>query len=97
MSYNLPDSVINKLKVFFDSFDFIDKVVLFGSRARGDNASKSDIDLCIYSTHMRAKEFAELKIKLQDLPILYKIDIVHFESSNDELQKNISNDGKLFL
>jgi len=46
---------------------------------------------------MRAKEFAELKIKLQDLPILYKIDIVHFESSNDELQKNISNDGKLFL
>lgn len=27
----------------------IEKVVLFGSRARGDNSPKSDIDLAIYS------------------------------------------------
>lgn len=29
------------------AFDFIDEICLFGSRARGDNKERSDIDLAI--------------------------------------------------
>ena len=29
-------------------YDYIEKVILFGSRARGDNELKSDIDLAVY-------------------------------------------------
>jgi len=97
MSYQLDSSVAEKLKLFFSQFDFIDKVVIFGSRAKHNANPKSDIDLCIYSLEMTAKEFTKLKIELDELPILYKIDIVHFENSNDELKKNIVKDGKLFF
>jgi len=97
MSYQLDSNVAEKLKLFFSQFDYIDKVVIFGSRAKHNANPKSDIDLCIYSLEMTAKEFIKLKIELDELPILYKIDIVHFESSNDELKKNIVKDGKLFF
>ncbi len=97
MSYQLESHIVEKLKSFFNQFDFIDKVVIFGSRAKHDANPKSDIDLCIYSLEMTAKEFTKLKIELDELPILYKIDIVHFEKSNDELKKNILRDGKFFF
>jgi len=97
MSYQLESHIVEKLKLFFTQFDFIDKVVIFGSRAKHDANPKSDIDLCIYSLEMTAKEFIKLKIELDELPILYKIDIVHFEKSNDELKKNIEKDGKYFF
>ena len=97
MSYNIPSDVEEKLKSFFKKFNFINKIVVFGSRARGDNSSKSDIDLCIYSLGMTPQEYRKLKLDLNELPILYKIDIVHFENSSDELKKNILKDEKLFL
>lgn len=97
MSYNIPVNVVQKLEDFFKQFDFIDKVVIFGSRARGDNAPKSDIDLCVYSLKMSKDEFVKLRRELDDLPILYKMDIVHFENSSDELKENILRDEKLFF
>jgi len=97
MSYQLDKNVADKLKDFFSKFDFIDKVVIFGSRAKHNANPKSDIDLCIYSLEMDKKEFTKLKLKLDELPILYKMDVVHFENSNDELKENILRDGKLFF
>ncbi len=97
MSYQIETHVAKRLQDFFIQFDFIDKVEVFGSRARHDASPKSDIDLCIYSLEMSDKEFTKLKIALDELPILYKVDIVHFESSNDALKKNILRDGKLFF
>ena len=39
------DKVINEIKNIALAHDGIEKVVLFGSRARGDNTSKSDYDI----------------------------------------------------
>lgn len=97
MSYQLDKSVADKLKDFFNQFDFIDKVVIFGSRAKHNANPKSDIDLCIYSLEMTSKEFTKLKLELDELPILFKMDIVHFENLNYELKDNILRDGKLFF
>ena len=44
----------NNIKKFYgEIIDFekdigVDKLVLFGSRARGDNQEKSDIDIAVY-------------------------------------------------
>jgi len=96
MTYQIETHIAKRLQDFFSQFDFIDKVEVFGSRARHDCSTKSDIDLCIYSLEMSAKQFTKLKIVLDELPILYKVDIVHFEESNDALKENILRDGKLF-
>lgn len=45
---NLSNSIINEIIDISKKYYGINKVVLFGSRARGDNELKSDIDLGIY-------------------------------------------------
>jgi predicted nucleotidyltransferase len=46
---NLEKRIIDEIKEIASGYQCIKKVTLFGSRARGDNGSKSDIDLAIYS------------------------------------------------
>ena len=45
---NLKEDIIKEIIDISKKYDGIKKVVLFGSRARGDNELKSDIDLAIY-------------------------------------------------
>ncbi len=68
------------------------KVILFGSRARGDNGPKSDIDLAIYG----CKNFSELVEQMnEELWSLLQLDIINMEGSNvsEELKKEIKRDG----
>ena len=47
MKYNLPDWVLRKLYFFAQKYS-IEKLILFGSRARGTNTERSDIDIAVY-------------------------------------------------
>ena len=67
------------------------RVVLFGSRARGTNRPKSDIDLAIEG----CTDFGGLYDHLQnDLWSLLKLDIVNLDTcTSDELKREIARDG----
>ena len=45
---NLEKKIVNEIIDISHKHDNIKRVVLFGSRARGDNSLRSDIDLAIY-------------------------------------------------
>ena len=47
---NLNEKIIEEIKIVAANYDNISKILLFGSRERGDNHSQSDIDLAVYST-----------------------------------------------
>lgn len=69
-----------------------DKIVLFGSRARGDFSEKSDIDLAVYG----CKEFGELAAQLEEnLWSLLELDIINMDSLyiSEELVREIEKDG----
>ena len=69
-----------------------EKILLFGSRARGDNRERSDIDLAIYG--MPKENQPRFFFAVDDLPTLLKFDIVHITEHTDaELVKNIEKDG----
>ena len=69
-----------------------EKIVLFGSRARGDNRERSDIDLAIYGMPQENRAFFWSDI--DDLPTLLKFDLVHITpDTNTKLVKNIEKDG----
>ncbi len=93
MNCNIPADVLNELQSFFKKHSSVDKVKVFGSRARGDHTPKSDIDLAIYSKSISKEAFKFLQLELSELPIFYHIDSVHFEHASEELKDNILNDG----
>lgn len=69
-----------------------EKIILFGSRARGDHKERSDIDLAIYG--MPEDNRAPFWSDIDDLPTLLKFDLVHITKDTDvELLKNIEKDG----
>jgi predicted nucleotidyltransferase len=69
-----------------------DKIVLFGSRARGDNRERSDIDIAVYG--MPPEKQGLFWSAIDDLPSLLNVDIVHITDRTDAaLLNNIKRDG----
>ncbi|MCD9024713.1 nucleotidyltransferase domain-containing protein [Cohnella sp. NL03-T5] len=64
--------------------------MLFGSRARGDAKSNSDIDIALVGSNIPIS----LNTKLRDAVGLYQIDIVRIDDlDNDSLKVNIIREG----
>ncbi len=69
----------------------VQKIVLFGSRARGTNTEVSDIDIVIYGAKDFKRLYAELKYNEFTLKM---IDIINGEKSmTQELKEEIRRDG----
>lgn len=95
MSVNVSPKVISGLRAIAEKYA-ISKIVIFGSRARGDNNPKSDIDVAIYPmTPMAAFENKGHFIsEVDDLETLLKIDIIFVNNDTDEkLITNIQKGG----
>ena len=70
----------------------IQKIILFGSRARGDNDERSDIDIAV-----SGGDFLNFYADVQeDFPSLLSFDIVNLDKKiSIELQNEIKRDGVL--
>ncbi|GAB6909958.1 DNA polymerase beta domain protein region [Desulfosarcina cetonica] len=64
------------------------RLFLFGSRAKGTGSDKSDIDIGVISnTRITGRQLLKIQEKLEQIPTLLKIDIVDFNSVDDEFKK----------
>ena len=89
MKYNLPDRVLRELSYFAQKHS-INRIVLFGSRARGTNTERSDIDIAVYGGDFDSFYWA-VKEKTNSLLMF---DIIQADSSvSDDLKKEIQKDG----
>ena len=71
----------------------IEKIVLFGSRARGDCHAKSDLDLAVYAG-TDPQKCARVSLDLDDLRTLLKVDVVFMKPEMDPvLRANIEREG----
>lgn len=64
---------------------------VFGSRARGDAHTYSDLDLCCLKSIPRSV-VGDIKEKLDNSRLPYKVDIVDLTRSSDEFKELIKND-----
>jgi predicted nucleotidyltransferase len=78
----LNDKLIKAIKELGEKYA-IEKIVLFGSRARGDNKPTSDIDLAVFTSKELARKGHFLS-ELDDLETLLKIDIAFITPDTDE-------------
>lgn len=83
--------IYDRIKGLGKKFD-AKKILLFGSRARGDNREKSDIDIAVFGMEKGNQiPFAE---EINNLPTLLDFDIVFINEKTDNLLlENIRKDG----
>ncbi|MBR2593807.1 MAG: nucleotidyltransferase domain-containing protein [Firmicutes bacterium] len=87
----MKEEIYDEIKKIGEKYN-CDKIVLFGSRARGDNRERSDIDLAIYGLADDKRGYFWWDI--DELPTLLKIDLVYVSDwTSEELMKNIERDG----
>jgi len=92
MEYNLSDKIIKEIQSIAGKY-LIKKIILFGSRARGDNKPTSDIDIAVY-TFPKFDSEGLFVSEIQDLDTLLKIDIVFLDDiTNEKLISNIKDEG----
>jgi predicted nucleotidyltransferase len=86
---DLKDRVISDIKALAEKCN-VNKVILFGSRARGTNHSRSDIDLAI-----EGGDTTEFKLSVdEELWTLLFIDVVVLnDNTSHELLDEIKRDG----
>lgn len=95
MKYGLSKEVYEKIKKVIDN-NREHKIVLFGSRARGDFKETSDIDLAVLSDITRDEQY-KIMNEIDLLDIIYKVDIVFVDSNTKaELIESIKRDGVEF-
>lgn len=74
MPYGLRDSDLNQIADAIRQFDEIKEVVLFGSRARGNYKTRSDVDLAIKGdrvTHSTMAQLADCLNEEKPLPYFF--------------------------
>ena len=87
--YNLPERVFREITMFAKKHS-IQKVILFGSRARGTHRERSDIDIAVYGGDFDSF-YWDIKENVHSLLIF---DIVEAdEYISEELREEIERDG----
>ena len=89
MKYNLPDRILRELSFLAKKYS-VTKIILFGSRARGTNTERSDIDIAVYGGDF---EHFYWDVK-ENVPSLLMFDVVRADVKiSDELKQEIERDG----
>ena len=87
--YNLPERVFSEITMFAKKHS-IQKVILFGSRARGTHRERSDIDIAVYGGNFDSF-YWDIKENVHSLLIF---DIVEADGDiSEELREEIVKDG----
>lgn len=96
--FGISEKSFSLICTTFQDFPDIERVLIFGSRAKGNWKKGSDIDLAIYGNKLNANTVLDLAGKLNEgLPIPYHIDIVAPQlTMHKGLKEHIQRVGELF-
>ena len=87
------DPVLQQIKNITLQYD-VRKIVLFGSRARGDNSPVSDYDIAVFAENMTDEHKTRFTFDIQEVDTLKKIDVLFIDDhTNAELMQAINKDG----
>ncbi|MBM7865381.1 nucleotidyltransferase domain-containing protein [Heliobacterium gestii] len=75
----------------------IEQIILFGSRARGDNEERSDIDLAIAAPNVTLHQWFDIMDLVEEADTLYSFDIIRYEEVSSTLKDRIAIEGKVLF
>lgn len=97
MNHGLNNQTVNKICKVFANFAEIETAVLYGSRAKGNFKTGSDIDLTLYGENLTQQLLNDIAEALDELLLPYTIDLSIFDKlDHPELQDHIQRIGVVF-
>lgn len=94
LNTGLSPAILADLAGVFARYPEIRQVLLYGSRAKGSWKPGSDIDLAVLAPEMSEARFAQLWCDIDDLPLIFKVDCLHWDRlGNLRLKEKILAEG----
>lgn len=94
----MEHNVITTLTEKISAFPHVEKVILYGSRARGSHGNFSDIDIAVAGKHIEPGEWSSIRrladVEDSTIRTLLKIDLVRMERAGETLRESIQREGK---
>jgi len=95
MQYGLSEFQFGQIVNVFANNKDVDKVILYGSRAKGTQKPYSDIDITILGDNLNLSVLQKIEIELDDLLLPYRFDVSLYNSiDNNDLVEHIKRVGK---
>jgi nucleotidyltransferase substrate binding protein (TIGR01987 family) len=95
--YGLPETILLKMQGVFARHPEIEKVIIYGSRAKGNYRPGSDIDITLYGQALSEALLSKVLVELDDLNTPYLMDVSLFSHlQSEELKKHIQENGRIF-
>ncbi len=96
LQFGLNDRTVKELFEYFSSKPEIEKVLIYGSRAKGTFKNGSDIDFAVWTTGKSAYDL-KIEAELNGLETPYMFDVTDYNNlSHEGLKASIDRDGKVF-
>lgn len=95
--FGLPLDAVEKIRTVFAQHTEVQKVVLYGSRAKGNYKTGSDIDLTMYGDDLNQSILLKILDELDELLLPWMIDLsIYRQIDNDNLRDHIERVGMVF-
>jgi predicted nucleotidyltransferase len=94
--FGIYQKTTDELMTIFEKYDSIEKVIIYGSRAKGNYREGSDIDLTLIG-NLERRDLMNILDEIDESYIPYLFDISIYEQLNSEsLKDHINRVGKIF-
>ena len=95
--FGISPGTARRLRELFESFPGIDRVWIYGSRARGDHRDNSDIDLTVDAPDWSSTDQSRLWAAVDDERFLEGVDLSHWQKVGDAgFRTQIERDRRVF-
>lgn len=95
--FGLPEKTVAHIRGIFATNPKVARVVLYGSRAKGNYKPGSDIDLTMQGDGLDYRDLVSLADSLDNSPIPYSVDLSIFDQiDNPNLVEHIQRVGMVF-
>jgi predicted nucleotidyltransferase len=97
MKMDISDNLVKKIIDVLTSYKKLEKIVIFGSRAKGSSKAASDIDIAVFGRDWTDTDINLAKHRIEEtIKTPLKFDLLnYFSLSKEKLKKDIMEHGKV--
>jgi predicted nucleotidyltransferase len=97
MKFGLKKDTISKIVAVFVKYPQVEKVIIYGSRAKGNFKNGSDVDLTLKGPKLSLAVLNKITDEIDNLLLPYTFDVsIYDQISNPDLLDHITGCGQVF-